>query len=200
MIRPAGSGTFVFNCRERVLAIDSRQTPTSPGGSRIEPTSCCAPATRASSGCRLPPRCGDRPRTSRTQPVTAHPVQRSGASVRGSGHTSSVVDAGRVEPAFGSLVLSRSGAMARGLQPVPQTIGGYGRRSSSKEERIGAAVAARAEGAEEAKSAGRIGARRGKVSELTMIAPLRPGGAKRMRAFFDTLHGSIGRRRTGATI
>jgi hypothetical protein len=41
-------------------------------------------------------------------------------------------------------------------------------------------------------SAGRIGARIGKVSELTVILPLRPGGAKRMRAFFETLHGSIG--------
>ena len=41
-------------------------------------------------------------------------------------------------------------------------------------------------------SAGRIGARQGKVSELTVIAPLRPGGAKRMRAFFETLHGNLG--------
>ena len=41
-------------------------------------------------------------------------------------------------------------------------------------------------------SAGRIGAREGKVSELTIIAPLRKGGAKRLRAFFETLHGSIG--------
>jgi hypothetical protein len=41
-------------------------------------------------------------------------------------------------------------------------------------------------------SAGRIGARIGKVSELTVIMPLRAGGAKRMRAFFATLHSSIG--------
>ena len=41
-------------------------------------------------------------------------------------------------------------------------------------------------------SAGRIGARQGKVSELTMLAPLKPGGAKRMRAFFETLHGNVG--------
>jgi hypothetical protein len=41
-------------------------------------------------------------------------------------------------------------------------------------------------------SAGRIGAREGKVSELTIIAPLKPGGAKRMRAFFETLHGNVG--------
>jgi len=41
-------------------------------------------------------------------------------------------------------------------------------------------------------SAGRIGARQGRVSELTVIAPLKPGGAKRMRAFFETLHGNVG--------
>lgn len=41
-------------------------------------------------------------------------------------------------------------------------------------------------------SAGRIGSRRGKVAELTVILPLRPGGAKRMRAFLDTLHDNIG--------
>jgi len=42
-------------------------------------------------------------------------------------------------------------------------------------------------------SAGRIGAREGKVSELTAILPLRPGGAKRMRAFL-ALHGNLGNR------
>jgi hypothetical protein len=42
-------------------------------------------------------------------------------------------------------------------------------------------------------SAGRIGAREGKVSELTAILPLRPGGAKRMRAFLE-LHGNLGNR------
>jgi hypothetical protein len=41
-------------------------------------------------------------------------------------------------------------------------------------------------------TAGRIGRRQGKVSELTVIAPLAPGGAKRMRAFLEILHGSIG--------
>jgi hypothetical protein len=41
-------------------------------------------------------------------------------------------------------------------------------------------------------TAGRIGRRQGKVSELTVIAPLAPGGAKRMRAFLAILHGSIG--------
>lgn len=43
-------------------------------------------------------------------------------------------------------------------------------------------------------TAGRIGAREGKVSELTTIFPLKPGAAKRMRAFLDTLHPNIGNR------
>jgi len=42
-------------------------------------------------------------------------------------------------------------------------------------------------------SAGRIGRRQGKVSELTVIVPLAPGGAKRLRAFLEILHGSIGK-------
>ncbi|HMF60070.1 MAG TPA: hypothetical protein VK595_06850, partial [Vicinamibacterales bacterium] len=46
--------------------------------------------------------------------------------------------------------------------------------------------AARSEGA------GRIGRREGKVSELTVIVPLAPGGAKRLRGFLEALHGSIG--------
>ena len=41
-------------------------------------------------------------------------------------------------------------------------------------------------------TAGRIGRRQGKVSELTVIAPLAPGGAKRLRAFLETFHGTIG--------
>jgi len=41
-------------------------------------------------------------------------------------------------------------------------------------------------------NAGRIGRRQGKVSELTVIVPLAPGGAKRLRGFLETLHGSIG--------
>jgi hypothetical protein len=41
-------------------------------------------------------------------------------------------------------------------------------------------------------SAGRIGARRGKVSELTTIFPITPSGARRMRAFLELLHGSLG--------
>jgi len=36
-------------------------------------------------------------------------------------------------------------------------------------------------------TAGRIGLRQGKVSELTVIAPLAPGGAKRLRAVLDAL-------------
>ena len=41
-------------------------------------------------------------------------------------------------------------------------------------------------------SAGRIGRRQGKVSELTVIVPMAPGGAKRLRGFLSALHGSIG--------
>jgi hypothetical protein len=40
-------------------------------------------------------------------------------------------------------------------------------------------------------SAGRIGARLGKVSELTIIVPLAPGGAKRLRAFLNMLGGNL---------
>jgi hypothetical protein len=41
-------------------------------------------------------------------------------------------------------------------------------------------------------SAGRIGRRQGKVSELTVIVPLAPGGAQRLRGFLEILHGSLG--------
>jgi hypothetical protein len=41
-------------------------------------------------------------------------------------------------------------------------------------------------------SAGRIGARQGKVSELTTIFPIKPAAAKRMRAFLELLHPSLG--------
>jgi hypothetical protein len=41
-------------------------------------------------------------------------------------------------------------------------------------------------------SAGRVGRRQGKVSELTVIVPLAPGGATRLRGFLETLHGGIG--------
>ena len=40
-------------------------------------------------------------------------------------------------------------------------------------------------------SAGRIGVRLGKVSELTMIVPFAPGGAKRLRAFLRLLGGNF---------
>src|SRR5262245_23453943 len=39
-------------------------------------------------------------------------------------------------------------------------------------------------------SAGRIGSRVGKVSELTIIVPLVPGGAERLRAFLRLLNGN----------
>src|SRR5215510_11552688 len=38
-------------------------------------------------------------------------------------------------------------------------------------------------------SAGRTGSRLGKVSELTIIVPFAPGGAKRLRAFLQLLGG-----------
>jgi hypothetical protein len=40
-------------------------------------------------------------------------------------------------------------------------------------------------------SAGRVGARLGKISELTIIVPLAPGGAKRLRAFLKLLRGNL---------
>ena len=40
-------------------------------------------------------------------------------------------------------------------------------------------------------SAGRVGARLGKVSELTIMVPLAPGGAKRLRAFLRLLGGNL---------
>jgi hypothetical protein len=40
-------------------------------------------------------------------------------------------------------------------------------------------------------SAGRIGARLGKVSELTIIVPLVPGGARRLRTFLRLLGGNL---------
>ena len=40
-------------------------------------------------------------------------------------------------------------------------------------------------------SAGRVGARLGKISELTIIVPLVPGGAKRLRAFLSLLKGNL---------
>jgi hypothetical protein len=40
-------------------------------------------------------------------------------------------------------------------------------------------------------SAGRVGARLGKVSELTIIVPLVPGGAERLRALLRLAHGNL---------
>jgi hypothetical protein len=40
-------------------------------------------------------------------------------------------------------------------------------------------------------SAGRVGARLGKRSELTIIVPLVPGGAKRLRTFLQSLGGTV---------
>jgi hypothetical protein len=40
-------------------------------------------------------------------------------------------------------------------------------------------------------SAGRAGSRLGKISELTIIVPLAPGGAKRLRAFLRLLNGNL---------
>ena len=42
-------------------------------------------------------------------------------------------------------------------------------------------------------SAGRVGSRLDKVSELTIIVPLAPGGAKRLRAFLRLLGGNLKR-------
>lgn len=41
-------------------------------------------------------------------------------------------------------------------------------------------------------SAGRVGTRAGKVSELTVIAPLKPGGADRLRSLFKLTNGYFG--------
>jgi hypothetical protein len=42
-------------------------------------------------------------------------------------------------------------------------------------------------------SAGRVGSRLDKVSELTIIVPLAPGGARRLRAFLRLLNGNLKR-------
>ena len=43
----------------------------------------------------------------------------------------------------------------------------------------------------QSESAGRIGIRLGRVSELTVIAPFAPGGARRLRAILRLLHGNF---------
>jgi hypothetical protein len=45
--------------------------------------------------------------------------------------------------------------------------------------------------ASQSESAGRIGLRRGTVSELTVIAPFAPGGARRLRAVLRLLNGNF---------
>jgi hypothetical protein len=45
--------------------------------------------------------------------------------------------------------------------------------------------------APKATTAGRVGLRSGKVSELTMMVKLNPGGGKRLRALLDTLGGNF---------
>jgi hypothetical protein len=40
-------------------------------------------------------------------------------------------------------------------------------------------------------SAGRVGSRLGKVSELTIIVPFAPGGAQRLRAFLQLFGGNL---------
>ena len=47
-------------------------------------------------------------------------------------------------------------------------------------------------------SAGRIGSQQGKVSELTVIAPFSPGGAKRLRALLQLLRGSFDAGKVGS--
>ncbi len=54
----------------------------------------------------------------------------------------------------------------------------------------GSVEPARGESVAPVVSAGRIGLRQGKVSELTFIAPLSPDGAKRLRAALNLLHGN----------
>jgi len=46
-------------------------------------------------------------------------------------------------------------------------------------------------GASQSESAGRIGIRQGKVSELTLIAPFAPGGAQRLRTLLRFLDGNF---------
>ena len=49
----------------------------------------------------------------------------------------------------------------------------------------------RSEAASKMKSAGRIGYTQGKVSELTLIAPIAKGGGKRLRGLLKALHGNF---------
>jgi hypothetical protein len=46
-------------------------------------------------------------------------------------------------------------------------------------------------------SAGRVGLRQGKVSELTVLMPLKPGGAERLRRILKLLHGHFSADKVG---
>jgi len=60
-----------------------------------------------------------------------------------------------------------------------------------------AAIRLRQQQQQEVSTAGRIGLRRGKVSELTGIVKLSPGGAKRLRLLLNTLGNKLPGRRQG---
>lgn len=49
-------------------------------------------------------------------------------------------------------------------------------------------------------SAGKAGLRQGKISELTVIAPLKPGGAERMKVIFKALDGQFAAGKTLGTL
>ncbi len=58
--------------------------------------------------------------------------------------------------------------------------------------RVGLALADKQEKAEhEVTTAGRVGAKSGEVSELTVIVPLKPDGAARLRKFFKVIDGNL---------
>src|ERR1044072_4928666 len=52
----------------------------------------------------------------------------------------------------------------------------------------------------QAQTAGRIGARQGKVSELTVFLPFVKGGAKRLRGFLQLLEGDFRAADAGGTV
>jgi hypothetical protein len=59
------------------------------------------------------------------------------------------------------------------------------------ERMIAELESAAADGQQRAENAGRTGLRQGKVSELTAIVPIAPGGAKRLRALLKVLGGNF---------
>src|SRR4029434_2948429 len=54
--------------------------------------------------------------------------------------------------------------------------------------------------ASQTESAGRIGIRLGSVSELTVIAPFAPGGARRLRTVLQLLNGNFSAGKKGGTL